>query len=141
MWSMAERARRAPLDLSALDGADGFTLTGIDARDESGGSVSSAGDVSGDGYDDLIIGARLADPKGGRSGETHVVYGGTSAPGTDGVLALSDRDGANGFTLTEVDPGDVSGISVSSAGDQQCRGRTRRLPGAQISRPGLQNRR
>ena len=105
------------LDLSALDGTNGFTLTGIDPDDESGRSVSSAGDVNGDGYDDLIIGARFADPNGARSGETHVVYGGARAPGTDGVLALSALDGANGFILTGVDPGDRSGVSVSSAGD------------------------
>ena len=127
------------LDLSALDGANGFTLTGIDARDESGGSVSSAGDVNGDGYDDLIIGARLADPKGGRSGETHVVYGGTSAPGTDGVLALSDLDGANGFTINGIDPGDVSGISVSSAGDVNGDGYDDLIIGARGADPGGKN--
>ena len=106
------------LALSALDGTNGFTLTGIDPDDESGRSVSSAGDVNGDGYDDLIIGARFADPNGkARSGETYVVYGGARAPGTDGVLALSALDGANGFILTGVDAGDRSGVSVSSAGD------------------------
>ena len=105
------------LALSALDGTNGFTLTGIDPDDRSGRSVSSAGDVNGDGYDDLIIGAHRADPNGARSGETHVVYGGASAPGTDGVLALSALDGTNGFTLTGIDRYDNSGFSVSSAGD------------------------
>ena len=109
--------RDGVLEVSALDGTNGFTLTGTDTGDRSGGSVSSAGDVNGDGYDDLIIGARGADPNGARSGETHVVYGAASAPGTDGVLALSALDGANGFTLTGIDPDDQSGFSVSSAGD------------------------
>ena len=105
------------LALSALDGTNGFTLTGIDPGDRSGRSVSSAGDVNGDGYDDLIIGARSADPNGAGSGETYVVYGGASAPGTDGVLALSALDGINGFILNGIDPNDGSGTSVSSAGD------------------------
>ena len=105
------------LDLSDLDGTNGFTLTGIDANDYSGTSVSSAGDVNGDGYDDLIIGAWLADPNGENSGETYIVYGGASAPGTDGVLDLSALDGSNGFILTGIDTLDNSGISVSSAGD------------------------
>ena len=105
------------LDLSDLDGTNGFILNGIDAGDRSGFSVSSAGDVNGDGYDDLIIGARFADPNGGDSGETYIVYGGASAPGTDGVLDLSTLDGTNGFTLTGIDAGDESGFSVSSAGD------------------------
>ena len=106
------------LDLSDLDGTDGFILNGIDAGDRSGHSVSSAGDVNGDGYDDLIIGARYADPNGdSNAGETYVVYGGASAPGTGGVLDLSDLDGTNGFILNGIDAVDLSGWSVSSAGD------------------------
>ena len=106
-----------PFELSTLDGVNGFTLNGIDADDESGISVSSAGDVNGDGYDDLIIGANLADPNGNRSGETYVVYGGASAPGTGGMLDLSALDGSNGFVLNGIDGGDRSGDAVSSAGD------------------------
>ena len=106
------------IPLSTLDGSNGFTLTGIDEDDLSGYSVSSAGDVNGDGYDDLIIGARLAAPNGDNfAGETYVVYGGASAPGTDGVLDLSSLNGTSGFILNGIDAFDRSGISVSSAGD------------------------
>ena len=105
-------------NLSALDGRNGFILTGVDAGDRSGRSVSSAGDVNGDGYDDLIIGAYRADPNGdSNAGETYVVYGGASAPGTGGELDLSDLDGTNGFILNGIDAGDLAGVSVSSAGD------------------------
>ena len=52
------------LDLSALDGNNGFKINGEAAFDDSGNSVASAGDVNGDGLADLIIGAYGADPNG-----------------------------------------------------------------------------
>ena len=54
----------ASLDLATLDGTNGFRLDGIDAGDGSGASVAGAGDVNGDGFADLIIGAPGADPGG-----------------------------------------------------------------------------
>ncbi len=128
------------LDLSGLDGTNGFILNGIDASDFSGFSVSSAGDVNGDGYDDLIIGARLADPNGDSgAGETYIVYGGASAPGTGGVLDLSDLDGSNGFILTGIDRDDNSGVSVSSAGDVNGDGYDDLIIGAREADPNGDN--
>ena len=86
------------LDLSDLDGTNGFTLTGIDAEDFSGISVSSAGDVNGDGYDDLIIGGRNADPNGVNSGETYLVYGG--AIGTESTVAITAQGTAAADNFT-----------------------------------------
>jgi hypothetical protein len=45
-----------------LNGSNGFAINGIAANDFSGWSVSSAGDVNGDGFDDLIIGATVPTP-------------------------------------------------------------------------------
>jgi hypothetical protein len=53
-------ATRADIDLSALSASDGFTVVGDAAGDRAGDSVSSAGDVNGDGIDDLIVGAPAA---------------------------------------------------------------------------------
>ncbi len=51
----------AAIDLvNVAAGIGGFVIYGADADDRSGRSVSSAGDVNGDGFDDLIIGADLA---------------------------------------------------------------------------------
>ena len=51
----------AEIDLAAVAaGNGGFVIHGQDAGDYSGCSVSSAGDINGDGFDDLIIGARFA---------------------------------------------------------------------------------
>ena len=65
----------ASLDLSDLDGTNGFRLNGVAAGDLSGIAVSSAGDVNGDGLADLLIGAYGADPNGSFSGASYVVFG------------------------------------------------------------------
>ncbi|ELS05414.1 VCBS repeat-containing protein, partial [Xenococcus sp. PCC 7305] len=104
------------IELSALDGSNGFVLNGIDERDYSSYSVSNAGDVNGDGLDDLIIGAFRADPNGNGSGESYVVFGGSDV-GSSGTIELSVLDGSNGFIINGIDPTDYSGRSVSNAGD------------------------
>jgi hypothetical protein len=46
------------INLSAIaTGTGGFVINGESANDYSGRTVSSAGDVNGDGLDDLIVGA------------------------------------------------------------------------------------
>ena len=66
----------ASFNLSTLDGSNGIVFNGIDSRDYSGWSVSGAGDINGDGIDDLIIGAFFADPNDkSKAGETYVVFG------------------------------------------------------------------
>lgn len=42
--------------LSVDNNGEGIVINGGNDNDESGCSVSSAGDVNGDGYDDVIIG-------------------------------------------------------------------------------------
>ncbi|MDB2437667.1 hypothetical protein N9W89_03045 [Hellea sp.] len=105
----------ASLDVSALDGVNGFALKGVDAFDFSGGAVSSAGDVNGDGFDDILIGAAIAEPNGQGSGESYVVFG--RASGFAASLELSSLDGSNGFVINGINQNDNSGVSVSSAGD------------------------
>ncbi|MGH8572641.1 MAG: hypothetical protein ACREX8_08705, partial [Gammaproteobacteria bacterium] len=65
----------ATLELSSLDGTNGFLLNGVAANDFSGVAVSGAGDVNGDGGADLLIGAYGAGPNGARSGASYVVFG------------------------------------------------------------------
>ena len=105
----------ASLDLSSLDGNNGFRLDGIAADDRSGHSVSGAGDINGDGIDDLIIGAYWADPNGvDQAGESYVVFG---AQNFGASFDLSSLDGTNGFRLAGTNLYDISAFSVSGAGD------------------------
>ena len=104
------------LNLWDLNGSNGFAINGIAANDESGSEVSSAGDVNGDGFDDLIIAAYSADPNGiDRAGQTYVVFGSNSGFGDS--LNLWELNGSNGFAINGIAAGDLSGFSVSSAGD------------------------
>ncbi len=62
-------------------GVGGFVIYGADTIDCSGRSVSSAGDINGDGFDDIIIGAFRADGPGAapgtrnNAGDSYVVFG------------------------------------------------------------------
>jgi hypothetical protein len=104
------------LNLSTLNGANGFQINGEVAFDYSGFSVASAGDVNGDGFDDVIIGAVGADPNGiGISGASYVVFG--AAGGFAANLNLSTLNGTNGFQINGESANDLIGRSVASAGD------------------------
>jgi Ca2+-binding RTX toxin-like protein len=123
----------ADTNLSSLDGNSGFTLTGAAAGDFSGRSVGGAGDVNGDGYADLIVGSRFADPNGATSGESYVIFGRSDAfPATIDLSALSTADG---LRLRGEAAGDYSGASVSAAGDVNGDGFGDLLVGAYLADP------
>ncbi|MGE3972838.1 MAG: choice-of-anchor D domain-containing protein, partial [Porticoccaceae bacterium] len=119
--SSEARAQAFPavIDLGSLSGNDGFRLDGAAAYDVSGFSVSAAGDINGDGIDDLIVGAPYADPNGSASGSSYVVFGkdAANAGNFPATLALSSLNGSDGFRLDGAAAGDGSGRSVSAAGD------------------------
>ena len=127
----------AGIDLATLTPSRGFVINGVDASDWSGYSVSSAGDVNGDGLDDLIVGARGADSAGyakSYAGESYVIFGTTTGRRCEPRLG-----GANpgaGLCDLGADKFDTSGHSVSSAGDVNGDGFDDLVVGA----PGAQHR-
>ncbi|MFA6027529.1 MAG: hypothetical protein WC752_01245 [Patescibacteria group bacterium] len=58
-----------------LSAANSSKFVGEVAGDYAGGSVSSAGDVNGDGYDDLMTGATKNDGGGADAGAVYLIYG------------------------------------------------------------------
>lgn len=103
------------LDLSSLDGNNGFRLDGGREFYGSGFAVSGMGDFNGDGFDDLIMGAPSADPDGFRVGASYIVFG--KAADFSATLQLSSLDGENGLILKGLQPYDRFGEFVSGAGD------------------------
>jgi Ca2+-binding RTX toxin-like protein len=82
------------LDLATLDGTTGFQITGAAEGDNAGWSVAGAGDVNGDGFDDLIVGANRATPTVETTGAAYVVLG-KATGGTTGDDVLKGSSGQN----------------------------------------------
>jgi FG-GAP repeat len=87
---------------SGIDGTLLYTFIGDDFGDQFGFSVSHAGDVNGDGFDDLIVGAKDDDNNGTSSGSARV---------------FSGVDGSTLYTFNGTNGLDYFGFSVSGAGD------------------------
>lgn len=72
-----------------------------------GCTINSAGDVNGDGFSDIVIGAFLYDDAGTDEGQAYVYYGSAT-----GLASTPDR------ILSDANMGDAQfGFSVASAGD------------------------
>jgi len=99
----------AAMDLSKIDGSNGFVFI-----NEGELTFNRAGDVNGDGFDDLIIGDRGADSNGDNSGSTYVMFG--KASGFDAEIRLSDLDSSNSVRFDGESPRDFAGFG-SAAGD------------------------
>ncbi len=105
--------RSGLLPLSSLNGVSGFKLDGESASDSSAFWPAGTGDINGDGFADLLIGAYGYK---GNTGRSYVVFGGSKV-GNEGIIPLSNLNGVNGFKLDGEIGGDQSGYSISVAGD------------------------
>lgn len=104
------------LTLSGLT-TEGVQLNGAASGDRAGGSVSGAGDVNGDGFADVIVGAAGADEGGTDRGAAYVVFGGGNLGATIQFGPFGFTGGNGGFRLQGVANNDNAGSSVSGAGD------------------------
>ena len=116
------------IDLTGLAVTDGFKIQGDLLGDQAGWSVSSAGDVNGDGFADILVGANGNDSGGGDAGAAYVIFG--RASGFGSLIDLTSLSAANGFKIQGDFPSDQAGFSVSSAGDVNADGFADILVGA-----------
>jgi hypothetical protein len=95
------------LNLSAAHAS----FIGENLGDEAGHEVAGAGDINGDGYDDLLICAPYHSNGGKYAGKTYLILGKGSGWGMDFNLFAADASfiGENAW--------DRSGMSVAGAGD------------------------
>ncbi len=105
----------SPFEVSSLNGSNGFRLAGKKADDLATRDVSAAGDVNGDGFDDLLLGAPFTSPEGNFSGTAYVVFG--KASGFAATVQLSNLNGNNGFRIIGRKAEDFAGGSIAAAGD------------------------
>lgn len=105
------------IQANTLNGSNGFVATGLVGQQaRTGFSVSSGGDVNGDGIDDFVVGAPGDGyGYGSADGRAYVVFGKTNLA-SSGTLGLESLSGSDGFVLRG-ETADLAGSSVSITGD------------------------
>ena len=112
--------------LDQIDGINGYLIGGGQFDSRFGEWVASAGDVNGDGFEDIIIGAEdYNDGPVNHAGAAYVLFGGAAGLAaldaadalSDGVIDVGFLDGYNGFRLVGASAGGEFGKSVNAAGD------------------------
>ena len=101
----AAQGAEVAVDLTMdLTSESNWKFDGIENGDDLGWSVNGAGDLNGDGYDDIVVGAPLYGDD--QKGAAFVFYGASS-----GLSLMPDWENSG------CDQGDRFGSAVSSAGD------------------------
>ena len=91
----------------------GFVIVGANPGDRAGTSVAAAGDVNGDGLDDVVVGAS---DTGSTQGTAYVIFG----KGDTANVDLDDVEAgttAAGYAILGRGSGDRAGFWVAAAGD------------------------
>ncbi|GJL86829.1 MAG: hypothetical protein DHS20C03_05380 [Minwuia thermotolerans] len=101
---------------SLLIGGDAILIDGAlgNSNDALGHAVSGAGDVNGDGFDDVFVGSPYSDTYASDAGAAFVIFGQAARADVD---TSTDLDGNNGFVIFGRSDNDNAGFSVDGGGD------------------------
>jgi uncharacterized repeat protein (TIGR01451 family) len=102
-------------DLNTPGSLEGITFAGNAELDNLGAAVGPAGDLNGDGFADLAIGAPGSDAGGSDRGTVYVLFG--TPGGFPSTLAPSDFDGTTGLMIHGARDLSLTGRAISPAGD------------------------
>ncbi|MHC4434797.1 MAG: cadherin domain-containing protein, partial [Planctomycetota bacterium] len=107
----------AQISTAELDGSNGFRLNGGGETDWLGSSVTAAGDINGDGIDDVAVGAQMATFGGfTNSGKVYLIYGKDIASPFSADIDLSDLSAWDGVLFHGRLQNQI-GMSLGPAGD------------------------
>ncbi len=109
--NMVENTKASTFGMDSNLSDSQASFLGEDAGDFSGASVAIAGDVNGDGFDDILIGAYQDEESNTWAGQTYLIFGKPSGWTRD--MSLSSADAS----FVGEDENDWSGYSVAGAGD------------------------
>jgi len=103
----------ATIDLSTLDGSNGFRIDGAEEGDLFGLAPRFIGDANGDGFDDLMVVAPRTGNNASRIASVYIIYGEASFKNFAGT---ADADVFEGGTLGDTLNGLGSSDTLSGAG-------------------------
>jgi len=103
-------------DLTLLDGSNGFRVVGWQYWENAGTLAGGAGDLNGDGIDDLYVTADDAeDPNNISTGQVYIIYGKNGSFPADIVVNQISQN--VGFTITGAAADDNLGVAAAPLDD------------------------
>ncbi|ABG58055.1 T9SS type A sorting domain-containing protein [Cytophaga hutchinsonii] len=100
---------------NTLNGANGFSIKGVNAKDYLGNEVSIIGDINNDGLDDICVSTQYGNPSLELAGVAYIIFG-SSIP-FPAAFDLNTLNGGNGFKVIGIAEDERRGKTIGRLGD------------------------